>query len=78
MEFAEMSWGVLLILPPCSLTLLAKLTLVAPANFRDEPIVRLVGLKPTREVHLVDLFAFEDTEKRLCSYTVLESRYNPV
>jgi len=78
MKFAEMSWDVLLILPPRPLTLLAKPTLVALANFRDEPIVRLVRLKTTREIHLIDLFAFEDTEKRLCSHTVLESRYNPV
>jgi len=78
MEFAEMPWGVLLVLPPRSVTLLAKPTLVALANFRDKPIVRLVRLKTTREIHLVDLFAFEDTEKRLCSHTVLESRYNPV
>ena len=73
-----MPWGVLLILPPCSVTLPAKTTLVAHAKFRDEPIVRLVRLKTTREVHLVDLFAFEDTEKRFCSYTILESHYDPV
>jgi hypothetical protein len=73
-----MSWGVLLVLPPRSVTLPAEATLVALASFRDEPIVRLVRVKTTREVHLVNLFALEDTEKCLCSYTVLESRYNPV
>jgi len=78
MEFAEVPWGVLLILPLRSLTLLAKPTLVAPANFRNEPIVRLVRLKTTGEVHLVNPFTLKDTEKCLCGYTVLESRYDPV
>ena len=78
MEFTEMSWGILLILPPRSVTLFAKATLVALANFRDEAIVRLVRLKTTGEVHHVDLFALKITVKRLCGYTVLESRYNPV
>ena len=78
MKFSEMSWGVFLILPPRFLALLAKSTLVAFAGFRDEPIVRLVGLKTTREIHLVDLFAFEDPKKGICSYIVLESRYDPV
>ena len=78
MKFSKVSWGVLLILPPRSVTLPAKSTLVAFAGFRDEPIVRLVGLKNTREVHLVDLFAFEDPKKGLCGYTVHESRYDPV
>jgi len=73
MEFAEVPWGILLMLPPRSVTLLAKATLVALANFRDKPIVCLVRLKTTREIHLVDLITFEDTEKRLCGYTVLES-----
>ena len=72
-----MPWGVLFILPPRSLTLLAKATHIAPANFRDEPIVRLMRLKTAREIHLVDLFVFEDTDKYLCGYTVLESRYDP-
>jgi len=71
MEFAEMPWGVLLILPPRSLTLLAKPTLVAPANFRNESIVRLVRPKTTGEVHLVNLFTLKGAEKRLCGYTVL-------
>jgi len=78
MEFAEMSWGVLLILPPRSFTLLAKATLVAVANFRYEAIVRLVRLKTTWEVHLVDLFALEETEERLCGHTVNEGWYDPV
>ena len=65
------------ILPSRSATLLAKATLVALANFRDEPIVRLVGLKTTREVHQVHLFSLEETVKRLCGYTVLESQYDP-
>ena len=73
MEFAEMSWGILLILPPSSVTPLAKATLVALARFRDEPIVRLVWFKTTREVHRVYFFAPKDTEKGLCDYTVLES-----
>ena len=73
MEFAEMPWGILLILPPRSFTLLAKATLVALANFRDEPIVCLVRFKTTQKVHRVYLFALKDTEKRLCGYTVLES-----
>jgi hypothetical protein len=72
MEFAEMSWGVLLMFPPRSVTLPAKAALVALANFRDKPVVGLMRLKATREIHLVDLFAFEDTEKRLCGYTILE------
>jgi hypothetical protein len=72
MEFAEMPWGILLILPPRSVTLPAKTTLVALSNFRHEPIVRLVRIKTTREIRLVDLFAPESTEKRPCSYTVLE------
>ena len=70
--------GILLILPPRSVTLLAKSTLVTLANFRDEPIVRLVRLKTTRELHLVDLFALKDTVKRFCRYTILESRDDPV
>jgi hypothetical protein len=78
MEFAEVPWGILLMFPPRSVTLPAKATLVALSNSRDEPIVRLVRFKPTREIHRVDLFAPENTEKRLYSYTVLESRYNPV
>jgi len=73
-----MPWGVFLMFPPRSVTFFAKATLVAPANFRDEPIVRLMRLKTTRKIHLVDLFTFEDTEKCLCGYTVLESRYDPV
>ena len=72
MKFAEMSWGVLLILPLRFFALLAKPTLVAFAGPRDEPIVRLVGLKTTGEIYLVNLFAFEDTKKGLCGYTVLE------
>ena len=78
MEFAEMSRGVLLILPLRSVTLLAKSTLVTLANFRDEPIVRLMRLKTTKEVHLVDLFALKDTVKCFCRYTILESRDDPV
>ena len=78
MEFAEMPRGILLILPPRSVTLLAKSTLVTLANFRDEPIVRLMRLKTTREVHLVDLFALKDTVKRFCRYTILESRDDPI
>ena len=78
MELAEVPWGILLMLPSRSVALLAKATLVAPANFRDKPIVCLVRLKTTREIHLVDLFTIEDAEKRLCGYTVLESRYDPV
>ena len=78
MEFSEVPWGVFLILPLRSSTLLAKFTLVAFADFRDEPVVSLVGLKTTREIHLVDLCTFEDTKKGLCGYTVLECRYNPV
>jgi len=78
MEFAEVPRGILLMHPPCPFTLLAKATLVARANFRDEPIVRLVWLETTREFHLVDLFAVKNTEKRLCSYTVLERRDDPV
>ena len=73
-----MPWGVFLMLPPRSLTLLAKPTLVAPANFRNESIVRLVRLKTTREVHLVNLFTLKDAEKCLRGYTVHESRYDPV
>ena len=65
-------------LPPRSVTLLAKATLVALANFRDEAIVRLVRLKTTGEVHHVDLFALKITVKCLYGYTVLESRYDPV
>src|SRR5258706_12581851 len=78
MEFAEMPRGILLILPPRSVALLAKATLVALANFRDEPVVRLVRLKANSEVHLVDLLALKDTVKRLCEYTILECRDNPV
>ena len=37
MEFAEMPRGVLLILPLCSATLLAKPTLVTLADLQDEP-----------------------------------------
>ena len=70
--------GVLLIPPPRSVALLAKATLVALANFRDEPIVRLVRLKTTGEFHLINLSALKDTEKRLCGYAVLESRQDPV
>ena len=78
MEFAEVPWGILLILPPRFITLLAKSTLVALANFRDEPVVRLVRLETTQKVHLVDLSAFEDSKKGICSYTVLESWYDSV
>ena len=78
MEFAEMPRGIFLILPPRPLTLLAKATLVALANLRDEPIVRLVRFKTTSEVHLVDLFALKNAVKRFCGYIVLESRSNPV
>ncbi len=78
MEFAEMAWGILFMFPPHPVTLLAKATLVKRAHFRDEPIVRLVRLKTTREAHLVDLLAFKDTEKRLCSDAVLESRDDPI
>ena len=74
MEFTEVPWGILLILPPRFFTLLAKATLVALAHFRDEPIVRLVWLKTTQEIHLVDLLALEITKKGLRGYTVLESR----
>ena len=78
MEFAEMPRSILLMLPPRPFTLLAKATLVACANFRDEPIVRLVRLKTTRKAHLIDLSALKSTVKRLCSYTVLERRDDPV
>jgi len=78
MEFAEMSWGVLLILPPRSFTLPAKATLVAVANFRNEAIVRLVRLKSTWEVHLIDLFAVEETVERPFGHTVHEGWYDPV
>ena len=70
--------SILLMFPPRSFTLLANSTLVACANFRDEPIVRLMRLKTTREGDLVDLFALKNTVKRLCSYTVLECRDDPV
>ena len=73
MEFAEMPRVILLILPLPPITLLAKATLVALANFRDEPIVRLVRLITTREFHLVDLLAPKNTVKRFCEDTVLES-----
>ena len=73
-----MSRSILLMFPPRPFALLAKATLVARANFRDEPIVRLVRLKTAREVHGVDLFALKNTVKRLCSYTVLECRDDPV
>ena len=78
MEFAEMPRGILLILPSSSVTFSAKATLVALANFRDEPVVRLMRLKATREVHLIDFFALKDTVKRFCRYTILESRDDPV
>ena len=78
MEFAEMPWGILLILPPRPITLLAKATLVALANFRDEPIVRLERLKTTREFHLVDLLALKNTVKRFYGDIILESRDNPL
>ena len=78
MKFSEMSWGVLLALPPRFFALPAKATLVVLTNFHDEPIVRSAGFKTTQEIHLVDLFAFEDTKKGLFSYTELECRYNPV
>ena len=78
MEFAEMPRGILLVLPPRPITLLAKATLVALAHFRDEPVVRLVRLKTTREFHRVNLFALKDTEERLGGYTVLERRDDPV
>ena len=74
MELAEMPRSILLMLPPRPFTLLAKTTLVARGNFRDEPIVRLVRLKTTREIHLIDLLALKDSVKRLCRYTILESR----
>jgi hypothetical protein len=64
--------------PRHSVTLHAKATLEAAANFRDEPIVGLARLKTTCEAHLVNLMAPKDTEKRLCSYAILESRYDPV
>ena len=73
-----MPWGILLMLPSRSVTLLAKATLVVLAKFRDKPIVCLVRRKPTGEIHLVDLFAFEDTEKCLRGYTVHESRHDPI
>jgi hypothetical protein len=73
-----MPWGILLILPVCPSTLLAKPTLVSLANLRDEPIVGLVRLEPTRKVHLVYLAALEDTDKSLSGYTVLEGWYDPV
>jgi len=73
-----MPWGVLLMLPPGSFSLSAKATLVAVANLRNEAIVRLMRLKTTREVHLVDLCALEGTEKRLCGHTVLEYRCDPI
>jgi len=78
MEFAEVPYGILHMLPPHSVLFLAKATLVALANFREESVVRLVRLKTTREVHLVNLFALKDTEKRLYGYTMLESRQDPV
>ena len=78
MEFAEVPWGVLLILPTRFVTLLAKATFVSLAHSRDKPIVRLVRLKTTKEIHLVDLLALEITKEGLCGYTVLESRYDPV
>jgi len=73
-----MSWGVLLILPPRSFTLLAKATLVAVAIFQYEAVERLVRLKTTWEVHLIDLFALEETEERLCGHAVHEGWYDPV
>ena len=78
MEFAEVPWGILLMLPSRSVTLPAKATLVALTNFRDEPIVCLVRLKTTPEVHLGNLFAFENTKESPCGYTILENRYDPV
>ena len=78
MEFAEVPWGILLILPTRFVTLLAKATFVSLAHFRDKPIVRLVRLKTTKEIHLVDLLALEITKEGLRGYTVLESRYDPV
>ena len=73
-----MAWGILLVLPACLLTILAKPTLVAFANFRNEPIVRLVRLEAAREVHPCRLVAVEVTEKSLRSYAVLESLDDPI
>ena len=78
MKFAEVPWGILPILPTRFSTLHTKTTFVALAHFRDEPIVRLVRLKSTREIHLVNLLALEVTKEGLCGYTVLESRYDPI
>ena len=76
-ELTEMAWGILLVLPSCPFTFLAEPTLVTLANFRNEPIVRLVRLEATREVHPRRLFAVEVTEKSLRSHTVLESLDDP-
>ena len=65
-------------LPPRSVTLLAKATLVPLANLRNEAIVRLMRLKTTREVHLINLFALKNTVKCLYSYAMLEGRDDPV
>jgi len=78
MEFAEVPYRILHILPPHSVLFLAKVTLVALTNFRDESVVRSVRLKTTREVHLVNLFALKNAEKRVYGYTMLESRHDPV
>ena len=58
--------------PPC------KAHTRSARQLRDESIVCLVRLKATREVHLINLFTLKDTAKRLCGYTVHESRYDPV
>jgi hypothetical protein len=77
-EFAEMPWGILLILPVCSTTLPANATLVSLPDLRDEPVVGLVRRKTTSKVHLIYFFALEDTDKSLRGYTVLECWYDPV
>ena len=73
-----MAWRVLLVLPTNLIPFLAKSTLVVVANFRNEPVVRLVRLETTRELHAFYLFALEGTEKSLLSYAVLESWDDPI
>ena len=73
-----MTWGVLLVLPVRLITFFAKSTLVALANFRNEPIVCLVRLETTREIHAFYLFALEETGKSLLSYAVHESWDDPI
>ena len=73
-----MTWGVLLVLPVRLITFPAKATLIALASFRNEPIVCLVRLETTREIHPFYLLALEGTEKSLLSYAIHESWDDPI